>query len=241
MQDQSQQQLDASYPAPPDYFSLFTDANIARVARSNSGDAAALLADSDLRFLIPPPPPTSGSYSIFGRTWQVNDRLPSLSEQNIPQLYPTGPIDRIAELKKLNHSVVFEFLDLVDVLIKDPSQYAARTDRIRNIFVNVHHLINEYRDHQAKESLKLMLRRQIDNKRLAAEATRAKCASLKQSIDRLKQDALGSQAALDPAVAGNRLLSESSDSVKPSPAVSLQSRINNSGIEEITAMFSSLS
>ncbi|KAJ2546289.1 Mediator of RNA polymerase II transcription subunit 7, partial [Coemansia sp. RSA 1933] len=191
MQDQSQQQLDASYPAPPDYFSLFTDANIARAAHSDPADA---LDSPDLRFLVPPPPPSSGSYSIFGRSWQVNDRLPSLAEQNIPQLYPDGPIDRIAELKSLNHAAIFEFLDLVDILIKDPSQYSARTDRIRNIFVNAHHLINEYRDHQAKESLKLMLRRQIDNKRRAAEATRSKSALLKQSIHSLKQGALDSSA-----------------------------------------------
>ncbi|KAJ1663110.1 Mediator of RNA polymerase II transcription subunit 7 [Coemansia sp. RSA 1813] len=237
MQDPPQQ-LDASYPAPPDYFSLFTDANIARAA---SADTADVLDNSELRFLLPPPPPTSGSYSTFGRTWQVNDRLPSLAEQNIPQLYPDGPIDRIAELKNLNHTVIFEFLDLVDVLIKDPSQYAARTDRIRNIFVNAHHLINEYRDHQAKESLKLMMRRQIDSKRLATEATRAKCAHLRHTIKSLKQGALDSQVSLD--VDGTRshlpTLQDNKDITKP-PTESLQSRINSAGLENIAASLRSL-
>ncbi|KAJ2399549.1 Mediator of RNA polymerase II transcription subunit 7 [Coemansia sp. RSA 2559] len=238
MQDQSQPHLDASYPAPPDYFSLFTDANIARVSSTGMADA---LDNPDLRFLVPPPPPTSGSYSTFGRTWQVNHRLPSLAEQNIPQLYPDGPIDRIAELKSLNHSVIFEFLDLVDVLIKDPSQYAARTDRIRNIFVNAHHLINEYRDHQAKESLKLMLLRQIDNKRLAAEATRAKCAHLRQTIASLKQDALNSKTSLSLDGASSIATSlPGSDSAKAAPAMSLQSRINSAGLESITASLESL-
>ncbi|KAJ1898036.1 Mediator of RNA polymerase II transcription subunit 7 [Coemansia sp. IMI 209127] len=237
MQDQSQQHLDASYPAPPDYFTLFTDANIARATGTDTADA---LDNPDLRFLVPPPPPTSGSYSTFGRTWQVNDRLPSLAEQNIPQLYPDGPIDRIAELKSLNHTAIFEFLDLVDVLIKDPSQYAARTDRIRNIFVNAHHLINEYRDHQAKESLKLMLLRQIDNKRLAAEATRTKCAHLRQVIASLKQDALGSKTSLNLDGASSIATSlPGSDSAEAAPALSLQSRINSAGLESIAASLES--
>ncbi|KAJ2785008.1 Mediator of RNA polymerase II transcription subunit 7 [Coemansia interrupta] len=110
-------QNDSSHPGPPEYFRLFTDHNIARLAAAPQ----SALDDPDLKFLVPPPPPTTGTYSNFGRQWPVVDRLPTLAEQNIPQLYPEGPIDRIAELKKLNHSLLFEFLDLVNVLIKDPS------------------------------------------------------------------------------------------------------------------------
>ncbi|PIA14889.1 MED7-domain-containing protein, partial [Coemansia reversa NRRL 1564] len=166
------QQLDAMYPSPPDYYNIFTNDNMKRAA-GTAGNS--VLEDSKLRFLLPPPPPKSGTYTIFGRMWQVQDRLPSLSEQNIPQLYPEGPIDRIAELKRLNRMVIFEFLDLIDVLVKDPSQYGARTERIRDVFVNIHHLINEYRQHQAKETLKLMMREQISSKRQATEYTLAKC------------------------------------------------------------------
>ncbi|KAJ2638832.1 Mediator of RNA polymerase II transcription subunit 7 [Coemansia sp. RSA 1694] len=189
MPDQSQpggQQLDASYPAPPDYFALFTDANVARLA---STEASAALDDAELKFLVPPEPPASGSYAGFGRLWQVHDRLPTLEEQNIPQLYSEGPIDRITELKRLNHSILFEFLDLVEVLIKDPSQFSARTERIRDIFVNAHHLINEYRSHQAKETLKLMLQQQIEAKRTSSRATLEKCRELEVEVERLRQEA----------------------------------------------------
>ena len=31
------------------------------------------------------------------------------------------PLDRIKELKKLNHSIVINFLELLDILIKSPS------------------------------------------------------------------------------------------------------------------------
>ncbi|KAJ2236633.1 Mediator of RNA polymerase II transcription subunit 7 [Coemansia sp. RSA 1722] len=183
---QQQQQLDASYPAPPEYFSLFTDENLARLANA---DADTATEDPTLKYLVPPPPPTEGTYTNFGRLWQVEDRLPTLAEQKISQLYPDGPIDRIAELKKLNHLVLFEFLDLVDVLIKDPSLYAARTERVREIFVNIHHLINEYRSHQAKETLKLMLRQQIDAKRRTTAAILSRCEELEQRIVALKIEA----------------------------------------------------
>ncbi|KAJ2045948.1 Mediator of RNA polymerase II transcription subunit 7, partial [Coemansia sp. S2] len=104
-------------------------------------------------------------------------------------LYSEGPIDRITELKRLNHSILFEFLDLVDVLIKDPSQFGARTERIRDILVNAHHLINEYRSHQAKETLKLMLQQQIDAKRESTRATLEKCKELELEVERLRQEA----------------------------------------------------
>ncbi|KAJ2378010.1 Mediator of RNA polymerase II transcription subunit 7, partial [Coemansia sp. RSA 2607] len=187
---------DSSHPGPPEYFRLFTDHNIARLAAHSPQSA---LDDPDLKFLVPPQPPREGSYSNFGRQWPVVDRLPTLAEQNIPQLYPEGPIDRIAELKKLNHSLLFEFLDLVNVLIKDPSLYAARTERIREIFVNIHHLINEYRSHQAKESLKLMLRNQILSKRQTTASLLLKCDHLEQRIAALKKDAADIEAALTRA------------------------------------------
>ncbi|KAJ2779784.1 Mediator of RNA polymerase II transcription subunit 7 [Coemansia javaensis] len=197
MQDAAQagsgQQLDAQFPAPPDYYAAFTDANLDRLAAVG---AEAALEDPELKYLVPPPPPTEGTYSGFGQVWQVNGRLPTLAEQNIAQLYPDGPIDRIAELKRLNHSVVFEFLDLVDVLVRDPSQYGARVERIRDILVNIHHLVNEHRERQAKETLKSMLRQQIESKRLAAERTHAKCAELEQAVARLRADAADTRARL---------------------------------------------
>ncbi|KAJ2470873.1 hypothetical protein IWW56_006444, partial [Coemansia sp. RSA 2131] len=64
MQDDTQgsggPQLDASYPAPPDYYKLFTDANIQRLADIDHEEA---MEDPELKFLAPPPPPKTGSYT----------------------------------------------------------------------------------------------------------------------------------------------------------------------------------
>ncbi|KAJ2796077.1 Mediator of RNA polymerase II transcription subunit 7 [Coemansia guatemalensis] len=240
MQDSSQagaagQQLDAMYPSPPDYYSLFTNDNIQRLSAAG-GESA--LEDSELKFLLPPPPPDSGAYTIFGRMWQVQDRLPSLSEQNIPQLYPEGPIDRIAELKRLNRMAIFEFLDLIDVLVKDPSQYGARTERIRDVFVNIHHLINEYRQHQAKETLKLMLREQIASKRQATEHTLTKCEEVERNIERLKFEATKTRAELSAAAASEQQEVESDQHHDDSTATA--DHIAQDGLAKIMATLQSL-
>ncbi|KAJ1953608.1 Mediator of RNA polymerase II transcription subunit 7, partial [Linderina pennispora] len=174
-QQTGQQQLDAAFPAPPDYYQHFTDANLAN--------------PSDDAYLDPPPPLTSGDYSMFGRTYKVHEQLPTLSEQSATQLYPEGAIDRVVELRKLNHSVLFEFLEMVDILIKDPSQFGERSAGVHNIFVNMHHLINEYRGHQAMETLKVMVAGQIERRREAAERVRETCAELEEKIRGLKEEA----------------------------------------------------
>ena len=40
------------------------------------------------------------------------------STQGIKRLYSTKDIDRKKELRKLNHSILVNFLDLIDILIK---------------------------------------------------------------------------------------------------------------------------
>lgn len=85
-------------------------------------------------------------------------------------------VDKKAELKKLNRSILICFLELLDILIDNPSSpevspskyfqwmpkrrgdqlslslsFTQRNDKIKDInvlFINMHHLINEYRPHQ---------------------------------------------------------------------------------------------
>ena len=62
-------------------------------------------------------------------------------------------------MRKLNHSVLVNFLDLIDILIKCPES-AKRDEKIEDInllFIHMHHLINEFRPHQARETLRVML------------------------------------------------------------------------------------
>lgn len=70
--------------------------------------------------------------------------------QGFKRLYSSKDIDRKKELRKLNHSVLVNFLDLIDILIKCPES-PKRDEKIEDInllFIHMHHLINEFRPHQ---------------------------------------------------------------------------------------------
>ena len=110
----------------------------------------------------PPPPPLANTepYRMFGQAFSPEDCIiSSLESQGIPRLYSTKDLDRKKELKKLNHSILVNFLDLLDLLIKAPDS-VKREEKIKDLdhlFINMHHLINEFRPHQARETLRVML------------------------------------------------------------------------------------
>merc|ERR1719273_1702950 len=97
---------------------------------------------------------------MFGVTINNDDAIiQSLESQGIKRLYSTKDIDRKKELRKLNHSILVNFLDLIDILIKSPES-TKREEKIEDInllFIHMHHLINEFRPHQARETLRVML------------------------------------------------------------------------------------
>lgn len=85
--------------------------------------------------------------------------------QAIRRLYPQS-YDQRRELKKLNHSILVNFMDLLDILIKCPDS-TKRSDKIEDLkllFINIHHLINEFRPHQARETVRVMLELQKRNR-----------------------------------------------------------------------------
>ncbi|BBH02585.1 Mediator complex, subunit Med7 [Prunus dulcis] len=76
----------------------------------------------------------------------TDDILPSLEDQGVHQLYPKGPnIDFKKELRSLNRELQLHILELADILVERPSQYARRVEDISLIFKNLHHLLNSLR------------------------------------------------------------------------------------------------
>ncbi|XP_063585789.1 mediator of RNA polymerase II transcription subunit 7-like, partial [Penaeus indicus] len=112
-----------------------------------------------------------------------------LESQAIRRLYPQN-FDHRRELKKLNHSILVNFLDLLDILIKCPDS-TKRTDKIEDInilFINMHHLINEFRPHQARETVRVMLEMQERQRRQVAERLERQ----EDDVRRLVREALAS-------------------------------------------------
>lgn len=101
---------------------------------------------------------------------ETSDVLPSLEEQGVRQLYSKGPnIDFKKELRSLNGELQLHILELADILIERPSQYARRVEEISTVFKNLHHLLNSLRPHQARATLIHILELQIERRKQAVE------------------------------------------------------------------------
>ncbi|XP_067852046.1 mediator of RNA polymerase II transcription subunit 7 [Heptranchias perlo] len=135
------QQVSALPLPPTQYYKEYTDDNVRK------GHAPK------------PPPPIRDSYTMFGNQFQCDDLIiRPLEGQGIERLHPSQ-FDHKKELKKLNMSILVNFLDLLDILIKSPGSIKReeKLEDLKLLFVHMHHLINEYRPHQARETLRVMM------------------------------------------------------------------------------------
>ena len=102
------------------------------------------------------------TYNMFGDTLHADDAIiRPLESQGLKRLYPQN-YDAKRELKKLNHSILVSFLDLIDIVIRAPDSDLRREkiDNLTLLFIHMHHLINEFRPHQARETLRVMMMEQ---------------------------------------------------------------------------------
>jgi len=208
-----QKKSGSAWPEPPAFFLRYTNENLEQASRLKHKrlDPAHVRLDFPIE-LLEPPPPIEGSYVVFDQQWQTDDRLLSLEEMNVTQLYPSGKIDRVYELKKLLRSLMSQFLSLLDILVREPDKFGAHIEYISNILINVHHILNEYRPHQARETLKLMMETQLKKKILAI-------AELKRRRDeaRAMLQALKDEANTGSSAGGEREGDEDVSMSEPSP------------------------
>jgi len=170
--------ITAAFPAPPPFYRHFTEENLARFAELQ-GDAATTLSKTDgesqkltsvlnlppeLRFLQPPSPPPNGRYRCFGEDHEISGPIPPLPAET-PALYPCPPTP--AHLIRLTRSLLLNFLEFVHILTTNPSitEYGPKWDDLRDLFRNVHQAVNEYRPHQAREALILLMESQVERGR----------------------------------------------------------------------------
>lgn len=85
---------------------------------------------------------------------------------NIQQINSTPavstPTPSPPHLLHLTRQILLTFLSLVDRLATTPATYALKWDELRDLFVEEHAVINEYRPHQARETLILMMEEQVE-------------------------------------------------------------------------------
>ncbi|KAI1420336.1 mediator complex, subunit Med7 [Xylaria sp. FL1777] len=186
-----EQQIASTWPPPPPFWKDFKPDNILRVEELRKEAAERLgLQDSsnvrlsglprELRNLQPPPEPEDGAWRVFGDRYTLKDELPHLEDGEIRRLFPNPDerdqdgkhFDRATILKRLAKSLLLNFLELTGLLATSPEAAEEKITDLRDLFINFHHLINEYRPHQARESLISMMQSQLDRTRAETNAIR---------------------------------------------------------------------
>ncbi|KAI8945183.1 mediator complex, subunit Med7 [Xylaria longipes] len=189
--DEEQQQTASTWPPPPPFWKAFTPDNVARIEelrketaeREGIQDTLSVHIDQlpcELRNLQPPPEPEDGEWRVFGDKYRLKDELPQLEDGEIRRLFPNPEerdqdgkhFDRATILKRLAKSLLLNFLELNGLLATSPEAAEEKVTDLRDLFINFHHLINEYRPHQARESLIALMQSQLDRTRAETNAIR---------------------------------------------------------------------
>lgn len=154
---------------------------------------------TELRYLVPPAPPSpSTEYSVFGKKTTITalDDYPEAMQairtrlQTHPmtgepvldwtyeQLYPSttswSSLDRQAYLFRFLRSIVLSYIELLGIMAQDPTS-EAKDEKLKDVLtlaLNMHALVNEYRPHQARETLIREMERQVERKRREVEGVR---------------------------------------------------------------------
>lgn len=177
----------ANFPIPPPFYKHFTKDNIAQLRQIRKDKTGSQPTDhdetlatgqfktlditalpTDLRYLVPPPPPADGKWRTFGAQHDLHAPDPSLEDAGIDVLYPSDPSVKLNPqpyLLTLARSLLTTFLALTGALSEDPTEYSDRVADLKTIVTNMHDLINQYRPHQARETLILMLEERIEKLR----------------------------------------------------------------------------
>ncbi|KAM0250505.1 hypothetical protein ACHAQJ_008596 [Trichoderma viride] len=203
-EQQEPHSLSSTFPNPPDFWKAFTPDKVAKIeelrrthATDEDGADSVRIPDlpEDLITLQPPPEPADGRWRVFGDQYMLDDKLPTLEEQGIENLPVTGSseakdvkhYDRAFELKRLAKSLLLNFLELTGIMARSPADAEAKIKDLRTLFINIHHILNEYRPHQARESAMEMMQDHLDR-------TRTETAAIRTQVDKARKvlEGLGS-------------------------------------------------
>eukprot|EP00041_Stephanoeca_diplocostata_P021210 m.489389 g.489389 ORF g.489389 m.489389 type:complete len:191 (+) comp21766_c0_seq2:187-759(+) len=110
----------------------------------------------------PSPPVPPETYACFGHECNITQRfIQPLSDCGIEELFDKSK-DRLAELKRLNRETLSEFIALTEHMsASTPEEINKKVQRLELLFTNLHHLLNEFRPHQGRETIRAMLEAQL--------------------------------------------------------------------------------
>ncbi|SGZ58324.1 CIC11C00000000078 [Sungouiella intermedia] len=161
--------ISSLYPPPPPYYKYFTDDNVTKFEEWKKTESEGL-PKGELSLQVPPEVPLGDQYRGYGSIWALENKLPSLKELGWRQLYndhdeTITSKQKIDELHKLLDSLLLNFLELVGLMSVEPAKFYVKVEDLKLILININHLLNTYRPHQTRESLIMLLKKQIESKK----------------------------------------------------------------------------
>lgn len=184
-QEQPPQLPEAPFPAPPPFWRHFTVANeqeLKKIESEASGDQSRDKVPLHLAYLRPPPvPPHSAEfYKTFGQNQVIDPTKPSSLPREQLLFDPDDPnLNHAVLLSDLTKSLLLNFLELTSVLSLDPTKHEWKMEDIKQLVLNIHIVINIYRPHQARESVKAMLEGILEDGQREID----ECDRLKQRVE----------------------------------------------------------
>ncbi|KAH7831793.1 putative mediator of RNA polymerase II transcription subunit 7 [Monocercomonoides exilis] len=159
----------SSYPPPPPWASLYDESNPTPPP--------------------PPPPPSHGeTYKSFGILLTTVSQLPSFADTGKQELFKSQQFKDIpGELKRLNKLLLALFYQLLESYNKPPEVSGKLIDQCELVFLNLHYLLNECRETQAREDLILTLRKQLFYRKQVIERLRTKLSAAQESLKALEK------------------------------------------------------
>lgn len=168
----SEDLISSLYPPPPPYYKYFTQAHRDQYAEwaASSENSAGNAPPGELKFQIRPELPLGDQYRGYGSVWSLENKLPSLKELGWEQLYNEEDEKitskaKIEQLHKLLDLLLLNFLELAGSVLVEPAKFYVKIEQLKLILINMNHLLNTYRPHQTRESLIMLLQKQIEGKR----------------------------------------------------------------------------
>ncbi|KAI9105730.1 MED7 protein-domain-containing protein [Phlyctochytrium arcticum] len=210
-----QPDVTTAYPLPPSFYRKYTDENVAgfpkyqrnKLDTEKSNDPYSLaikgarskakvpelptpaeLTTSEPLYLHLPLP-IEGTYYTFGAAHTTEIGIKPLKDQGEQQLYSDEQRrDWKATFKHLALTLALNLKDLVHVAATRLEHSDYKLEQVRVVLLNLHHLINEYREHQARDMLILLQQKQVDKRRRTAQEIRTYCEKMRTELSDAKRD-----------------------------------------------------
>ncbi|KIY51232.1 hypothetical protein FISHEDRAFT_56766 [Fistulina hepatica ATCC 64428] len=135
-------------------------------------------------------------YQVFGDTWFVKERVPSLEDLGGHQLYPKDPSrDRRPALKAILRSLLVSYSNLTSALLAPPPtnsstappEWQTHVEWINVLSQNLMAAANDLRPVQARNNLELMMTRQLQLRREETKTMQEKCDAIESRVRQLRQ------------------------------------------------------